>query len=181
MNTRISRQSTRHCKLGVVVVALVALAQQSQAATATVNMGVSATVAGTCLINATSALAFGAYAPAGAHATTALDATGNLSANCTTGLNAYITLGQGASPDILSGGGDANPARRMLGATAVYLNYTLFSNAARTTIWGNTVGTSYAVVGTGTATSILVYGRLAAGQNVAPGSYNDSVIATINF
>lgn len=49
------------------------------------------------------------------------------------------------------------------------------------TYGGNTSGTGVDHTGTGTATSINVYGRVTAGQNVPSGSYSDTVVATITF
>jgi spore coat protein U-like protein len=44
------------------------------------------------------------------------------------------------------------------------------------------VGTdTLASTGTGVAQSITVYGQIPAGQYVSPGTYNDTIIATITY
>jgi spore coat protein U-like protein len=70
----------------------------------------------------------------------------------------------------------------MTGPSSALLGYKLFSNSGYTTNWGNTVGTdTVAGIGTGTAQSLSVYGQLPAGQFVRPGSYTDTVIATVTY
>jgi spore coat protein U-like protein len=70
----------------------------------------------------------------------------------------------------------------MTGPGAFLLNYGLFTDATRTTNWGETVGTD-TVSGTGTgATQIVtVYGRIPATQNVGIGGYVDTITATVTF
>jgi len=150
----------------------------AQAATSTDNLSVTASVAANCSIS-TTAVAFGAYDPVVANAVAAIDQTGTVSVNCTSGANATVTLGQGAN----AGGGstDAVPVRRMSDGVTSFLNYTLYSDAGRTTAWGNTGGTGQAHLGTGSAANLTVYGRLPGGQAVPVGSYTDTVVATITF
>jgi len=62
-----------------------------------------------------------------------------------------------------------------------YISYSLFQDSARTTAWGNTAATGVVHTGTGTLTSISVYGQMAAAQNVPAGSYSDTVVATVTF
>jgi spore coat protein U-like protein len=147
------------------------------AATATSSLSVTATVSATCTISS-SAVAFGAYDPVSANTSTALDGTGTVTVTCTSGGSTTITLGQGSNAN--TGSTDAVPLRRMNVGTA-FLSYFLYSESGRTTVWGNTAGTGVAHTGTGTATAITVYGRTPAGQNVPPGSYVDTVVATITF
>lgn len=180
MSIRLPLNYARACRLGSVAVAIATMTAQSQAATATASLGVSATVAGTCVLTAVGGtVAFGAYAPTGVNATAFLEGTGSLSANCTSALNGYITLGLGDNKDP-SGSSDDAPARRMAGGGS-YLSYTLYSNIARTTIWGNSSTSGYAFVGTGSAVSVPVYGRIPAGQVVPAASFSDAVVATITF
>jgi len=154
------------------------LSGQANAATATANLSVTATVSATCSIS-TTALGFGAYDPVGANSASPLDGTGSVIVTCTNGAAAAVTLGQGANA--ASGSTDAAPVRRMKDAAGAFLSYSLYQDTAHTTIWGNTAGTSVAQTGTGTASSVTVYGRVPAGQNVASGSYADTVVATVTF
>jgi spore coat protein U-like protein len=63
------------------------------------------------------------------------------------------------------------------------LNYSLFSNAGRTTNWGNNIGTdTVAGTGTGALQTLTVYGRIPASQTTAPvGSYSDTITVTVTF
>lgn len=151
---------------------------QANAATATANLSVTATVSATCSIS-TTPLAFGSYDPVGANNAAPLDGTGTVLVTCTSGAGAAVTLGQGANAGV--GSTDAVPSRRMKDAAGVFLSYSLYQDVAHTTLWGNTAGTSVAQTGTGTASSVTVYGRVPAGQNVASGAYADTVVATVTF
>jgi spore coat protein U-like protein len=62
------------------------------------------------------------------------------------------------------------------------LGYKLFSNSGRATNWGNTVGTDTVTgTGTGNSQSLTVYGQVHAGQYFKPGSYTDTITATITY
>jgi spore coat protein U domain-containing protein, fimbrial subunit CupE1/2/3/6 len=154
-----------------------ALPATSDAQPALGNLSVTATVNADCTIS-TSSLSFGNYNPVGTHATNPLDNQGAVIVSCTPGAATTITLGQGLNP--AGGSTDAAPLRRMASGTN-RLSYTLFQNMGRTTIWGNTAGTGLSYTGTGSSSNIAVYGRVAAGQIVPAGTYNDTVVATITF
>ncbi|MCA9547038.1 MAG: spore coat protein U domain-containing protein, partial [Myxococcales bacterium] len=119
------------------------MAPPATAGTATDNLTVSATVSDNCSIS-TSAVAFGSYDPIVSHAAAALTGTGTVTITCTSGASAAITLGQGAN----AGGGstDADPVRRMTDGSN-FLSYTLYSDAGRTTEWGNTTETDVEATG----------------------------------
>ena len=68
----------------------------ANAATATANLGVTATVTNNCTIS-TAALAFGSYDPVVANASTNLDGTGTVVVACTKGATATIGLGLGGN------------------------------------------------------------------------------------
>lgn len=150
----------------------------ADAATATDNLSVTASVAANCSIS-TAAVAFGAYDPIVTNASAALDGTGTVSVTCTDGASTTITLAQGANADV--GSTDDAPVRRMNDGGTNYLAYLLYSDAGRTTVWGNTAPTGLAHTGSGLVTNLTVYGRTTGGQNVPAGSYSDTVIATITF
>lgn len=62
------------------------------------------------------------------------------------------------------------------------LAYALYSDSGRTTNWGNTVSTDTVPgTGNGSAQTLTVYGRIAAAQYVTPGSYADTITATITY
>src|SRR5438477_13151443 len=106
------------------------------------SLSVTATVAQTCSVSATSTLAFGAYDPVVANASTALPGTGSVSLKCTKGSSA-ITIDMGAGANAVGN------QRKMLGGTAGdLLNYSItqpatttpWTSCAGSTVWGSTVG-----------------------------------------
>lgn len=155
-------------------VALIAGAMSASAATATANLGVSATVTNNCTIS-TAALAFGAYDPVAANASADLDGTGTVTVACTKGSTATIGLGLG--------GNASGTTRRMTDGSSNYLTYELYQDAGRTTVWG-TAGPgllSPVAAPSKAARDFTVYGRVTSNQDVPAGSYNDTVVATVNF
>lgn len=161
-------------KRGALALALMATtalpaARPAEAATATATFAVTATVLNLCLITA-APLAFGNYT-----ATTQLDATTTLLVTCTFGTTYTIGLDAG------TGTGATTAQRRMTNGTSL-LNYALYSDSTRSTIWGNTTGTNtVAGTGTGLPQALSVYGRIPAGQYVTPGAYLDTVTATLTY
>lgn len=150
----------------------------AMATTATANLAVSTTVTANCSIS-TSPVAFGNYDSLTANVSTPLDSTGSVSVTCTSGAPTNITLGQGANA--AGGSSDAVPLRRMNDGGSNNLAYSLHQDVSHATTWGNTSGTG--VTGTGNASlqTLTVYGRVAAGLTPIPGSYTDTVVATVTF
>lgn len=167
-----SGRHIRNLLIGVGI--LIALAPKPivapvEAATATTTFQVTATVNATCLISATN-LAFGAYAG------TQTDVNSTVTVTCTNTTPYAVGLNAGtfAAATVTT--------RRMSGTDANGLAYSLFQDAARTVNWGNTVGTdTVAGTGNGSAQALTVYGRVPAGQFVAPGAYADTITATVTF
>jgi spore coat protein U-like protein len=129
---------------------------------------VSANVAAVCTITAND-LAYGAYDPS----------VGNVDASTTVD----IVCTPGTTYDVgLDGGGSGSVIARQMASGAAVLNYGLYQDAARTTNWGDTVGTdTVAGVGGGGIQNITVYGRIPTSQFVAPGAYSDTVTATVTY
>jgi spore coat protein U-like protein len=145
---------------------------KATAATATANLGVSATVTNNCTIS-TQALAFGSYDPVAAHASANLDGTGEVVVACTKGATATIGLGLGSNA--------SGSTRRMVAGTN-FLTYELYNEPTRTTVWDAGGG----LLSTGAAPSkaartFTVYGRVTSNQDVEAGNYSDTVVATVNF
>jgi spore coat protein U-like protein len=70
----------------------------------------------------------------------------------------------------------------MTGTGGAVLNYSMFSNSAMTANWGQTVGTdTVSGTGNGLPQALAAYGLGPAGQSVSPGSYNDTITATITY
>lgn len=149
----------------------------SFAGSASANMGVQASVAASCSIS-TTALSFGTYEQTGANATTPLDSTSAVNVACTNGTVATITIDAGNNGTLLGLGA----IRKMSdgGGTPNYLNYDLYQDAARTIAWAAD-DSVVDYTGTGSQDSLTVYGRIAAGQTPAAGSYSDTVNVQVDF
>jgi spore coat protein U-like protein len=130
---------------------------------------VEANVAPSCTLTANN-LNFGAYSRVQLDGTTTLTATCASGSAYTIGLNAGVSSGATVS------------SRAMTGPAATLLHYGLFQDSARTLNWGNTVtADTVASAGTGVAQTVTVYGRIPPSQNVAPGTYQDTITATLTF
>jgi spore coat protein U-like protein len=133
-----------------------------------------ATAEAACTINIT-AVAFGTY---NVFSGSADDATGRITYRCTAPRPPLvrIELDKGGAPTF-------NP--RQMRRSSETLNYNLYLDSTRSTIWGDGTG------GTQTYTRALpppnqninvnVYGRIPPGQDVSAGSYTATVTATIFF
>ena len=141
------------------------------AGTATADFLVTANVNSSCTISA-SDLAFGAYDPVGGD----VDGQSQVSLVCTNSSNWNVGLNAGTFA------GATVTTRKMTGPGVYSLNYGLYTDAARTTNWGNTVGTdTVAGTGTGGTQIVTVYGRIPGLQNVGAGGYQDTIRATVTF
>lgn len=132
---------------------------------------VSANVINDCTITASNV----GFAPAGV-LNAALNANGSISARCTNGDAFRIALNGGSSGNVA-----ARQMQRSGGGGAV--NYQLYLDSTRLTAWGDgTAGTSMATgSGSGNQQVITVYGQVPAQSTPAPGSYSDTITATISF
>jgi spore coat protein U-like protein len=145
--------------------------QRTEAATASANVAVSASVAANCLVSA-GTLAFGAYDPLAANDTADLDATGSFDIRCTKGVTAQVGLGNGANWD--------GSTRRMV-VGSEYLNYALYRNAARDQVWDDS-GNRYSYTAANkSAQTLTIYGRVPGGQDPGVGNFADTVAAVAEF
>jgi spore coat protein U-like protein len=167
----------RRVASALAAVATLALATSALAATATSNFNVTASVTNNCTITSTT-LAFGAYDPIVANATTPLDAAGSVDITCTKG--AATTIGLSAGNNSASA---TTTTRAMSNGAGGFLDYEIYSNAGRTTVWTNSgAGLLTPPVAPSKATrSFPTYGRVPAGLDPDTGSYTDTVTATVNF
>ncbi len=129
--------------------------------------------AASCTISVSS-IAFGNY---NVFTATDDDSTGTITYRCNaTAFNISISLSDGSSSTF--------SPRTLRNGTEV-LQYNLYRNAARTTIWGDgTGGTSVytsANPANNTNINVTIYARIPAQQDVSAGSYTDTVSAVINF
>ncbi|HUJ14353.1 MAG TPA: spore coat U domain-containing protein [Thermoanaerobaculia bacterium] len=135
---------------------------------------ITAAVPAECTVS-TSALNFGGYDPVVANSATPKDGTATVDVYCTKGALASVALDTGSHA--------SGSTRRMLGSSGDFLNYELYRDASRTTVWNSTN------IDTGTSASRLtpinggftVYGRIPAGQDVSVGNYSDTVLVTVSY
>ncbi len=140
-----------------------------QAATASTNFNVTATVVTSCAVTA-SDLAFGAYDPA-----SALDATASSTISVTCSLAAPYTVS-------LDDGGYASGTTRRMGSGLSRLSYELYRDVAMTGIFGSVASLlGVTGLGTGVAVPTPVYGKIPKNQSVVPGSYADQITVTVDY
>jgi spore coat protein U-like protein len=135
-----------------------------------------------CSVSATG-LSFGSYdvfAASPITSTTTLSVTCTLTAGGTTTVNYAIALSPGSSSTFvqrqMKNGGNA-------------LGYNLYSDSARTTVWGDGTGSTQTVSGsmqvkpaTPTLTNnFTVYGSVPALQDAAVGAYSDNITITLTY
>jgi len=179
MKTKLNHPQLKIAALSAMLLGT-ALSVPAYAGTGSANMAVTANIGMNCTISTTD-IAFGAYDPIVANASSDLDAAGSVTTSCTVGSSGSVIIGQGLGEGV--GSTDADPVRRMQGPGAGdYLAYQVYSNDDRSAVWTNTVATGEAYTATGSAEVMTVYGRVAAGQTtVAEGSYSDTLIVTVNY
>jgi spore coat protein U-like protein len=143
--------------------ALVVAVAPARAATTTANVNVQAIVNASCKMTDAN-IDFGTYDPT---VPTNNNSSSNLIVTCTKGTTGNITLAGTAGARVMSSGTDTLP-------------FELYTDSGRTTVWAGAT-TASVPASTGVAQSIPVYGRILAGNYVAPGTYTAVVVATLNF
>ncbi len=137
-----------------------------------------------CTVNATP-VNFGHYDP--------LSSASNHSGVASVTVSCRSTIPQGNervsySLLISSGLGGTYQPRQMLSCPD-HLSYILYRDAARTQIWGDGSGGSFAVTGAlaqitpgaGASASHTIYGRIPASQNATAGNYTDTLVVTLIY
>jgi spore coat protein U-like protein len=150
---------------------LIAFADTSHSASTTSTFAVQAAILATCTINTASTLNFGSQAVLAAN----VDQTSTIQVTCTNTTPYNIGL------DVGTGSG-ATVAVRKLTSGGATINYSLYSDAGRATVWGNTVSTdTVAGTGNGAAQNYTVYGRIPSQTTPAPGNYADTITITVTY
>lgn len=143
------------------------------AASSTTVVPVSATVIDSCTVDATP-LTFGNYnsLSAGMH-----DTAASISPLCTNGTFYTIALDAGV------GAGASVSARKLSATDGSTLNYGVYTDAARTTLWGDASGGTVAASGTGTGATqtLTMYARIPSLQPSPVGSYSDVLTVTLSY
>lgn len=138
-----------------------------------VTFQVTANVLPECQVS-TFTLPFGNYDPVGAHLTNPLNANTTVNVFCTRGVTGNVSMSAGDNP--LGSG-------RQMAFGANRLQYNIFTTAAYSTIW-NTVnrlsGLSTSKL-TPLGGGLIGYGQIPPGQPAVPGSYFDTLVATVEY
>jgi spore coat protein U-like protein len=108
--------------------------------------------------------------------TGALSTSGTMAGTVTCPRNFNYSIGLTAG----LGSGATVTLRKLTGPSAATLGYQIFQNSARTTNWGNTINVDTRPgTGTGSAQTITIYPQIPANQFVRPGTYTDTITASI--
>ena len=155
--------------------AIISIAAESRLGgqTSTASLTVTASVSKNCTIS-TTPVNFGAYDPVAANATAPLDGVGTIIVSCTKGAPAKVGLGVGSN---------AQGTTRRMAAGPAYLNYELYKDTSRATVWGDTIDAALDIPAAPNRNprSFTIYGRVPTGQDAQVGNYTDTVVATVNF
>jgi spore coat protein U-like protein len=139
----------------------------AQAALITSNFSVSTSVPTACTFTVPpSNMAFGTYS-----GSVDLDAQTALTINCTSGLSykVYLTTGSGTRA--------MNTA--VPGSTP--LNYELYTDNARATVFPSSLASAVTQTGTGAGQILTIYGRIPKLQTVPAGSYSQIVTVNVDY
>jgi spore coat protein U-like protein len=124
----------------------------------------------------------GTYAPLSGSSS---NGSSNITIQCTVTLVPLISAAYQIS--LTTGSSGSYTTRKMTNGSYL-LNYNIYTDPARTTIWGNgTAGTSTIddsylnLLVLSVTRNYAMNGFIPASQNVGPGVYNDSITATVTF
>ena len=166
-------------KLAIVSAMLVGSAGFSTAGYAVVtktdSMRVTTNVLMSCTVDAPT-LDFSTYDPT---VGTDTNGTSTITSECTGGGSATITMNGGSA--VVAGSSDAVPLRQMTHTDTTKLNYQLYKENARTTIWGNDAASGKAFTAVAGDNTETVYGSITAGQAASFGAFNDFVVVTLTY
>jgi spore coat protein U-like protein len=103
------------------------------------------------------------------------DAQGTLSIQCTTNLPYAVSLDGGLS-------GATNPTQRKMTLGGSNVTYGLYQDASRLLPWGSSASVdTISGTGTGLTQQLTVYGRIPPQSTPSPGTYTDTIIATVTY
>jgi spore coat protein U-like protein len=166
---KISSLLVRKCVIGVVAAALLIGGSAAEAASVSTTMTVTATVVPSCSVTG-GTLNFNSYDPLSAAPT---DGSLQIAVACTKGTTASIGL---------STGSHASAGVRRMTDGIDFLSYELYQDAGRTNVWTDTgAGLLTYLASTNASQLFSVEGRIAPGQNVAAGTFSDTVTITVTF
>ena len=151
---------------------ILAGAAHAQSTTTPANLGVSITITDECSVGTIVPVAFGSTGAISAN----IDAEGSVDVTCTVDTDYEIALdaGDGASATVTE--------RQMTGPNDVTITYSLYSDDQYETVWGETLEDNTVTgIGTGTAQTHTIYGRVPMQTTPAPGAYTDTVSVVVHY
>ncbi|MEA2991610.1 MAG: hypothetical protein QOD40_530 [Alphaproteobacteria bacterium] len=158
----------------LVIAALLAASSSAVFALTTVTSTFTTTITiqDTCLISSAANINFNTQGVLSAN----VDRTGTITVQCTAATTYNIGLNAG------TGVGATVAVRKMTSPAPATINYSLYSDAGYTTVWGNTISTD-TVPGTGDGTPIshTVWARVPAQTTPAAGVYTDTITVTVSY
>ena len=159
----------------VTAIAAMACATPAFAASVTGNFQAQITITNTCaLTTAPTNLNFGSQGVLVGN----VDVSSTVKLTCTTGAPYNIGLDAGANESTLN---DVT-TRRMTDGSSHYVNYSMYTTAGRTAVWGDTVSTNtVGGTGSGSEQSFTVFGRVPAQTTPQTGDYADTVVVTVTY
>jgi spore coat protein U-like protein len=131
--------------------------------------------AASCSFVAVSGVSFGSYDVFDVSAT---DSAGSVSYTCSGGATVTMSLSIGSAPSY-------SPRQMLRMGGGGILDYNLYLDAGRSTIWGD--GTSMTgqygpnMPADGATVVVPIFGRVPAAQDATIGVYTDTITVTINF
>lgn len=154
------------------ILCAICLASPAGAGTVTDTFDVTLTIQAGCEVSAPNNLNFGTVT----FLDTVLAGTVDFSVRCTSGTNGTISLNGGT-------GSSGSVATRTMESGANSVNYSLYTSGTYATIWGDgTSGTStHPHSGTGSTTTLTIYGRVPSQTTPTAATYSDTITITVTY
>lgn len=164
-----SRRNGGLFSAGLIALAALAMPQAALAGEASAVMAVSLTVEESCSVSA-SPMNFAMQSDDGANG----QAQSDIALSCTPGTQFEVAIDSGTNAQ-----GDA---RRLIDpATGAAVNYEIYADAGRSQVWGDGASTVGGDSGATGQRTITAYGEVRRNGRIAPGTYSDMVVVSVNF
>jgi spore coat protein U-like protein len=175
MKTKLNQNKLKLAIVSAMLVGSAGFSAAGYAATQIDSMRVTTNVLMSCTVDAPT-LDFSTYDP-----TQGADTLGTsvITSNCTGGGSATITMNGGSAE--VAGSTVAAPLRQMIHSDTTKLNYQLYKENARTTIWGNDAASGQSFTATAGENTTTVYGTIAKEQPASYGAFFDFVQVTLTY
>jgi len=176
MKTKLNQSKLKLAIVSAMLVGSAGFSTAGYAATQIDSMRVTTNVLMSCTVDAPT-LDFSTYDP-----TQGVDTLGTstITSACTGGGSATITMNGGSAE--VAGSTVAAPLRQMTHSSdSSKLNYQLYKENARTTVWGNDEASGVTFTAAAGNNTETVYGSITAGQAASFGSFYDFVVVTLTY